>query len=274
MVRVYIVEDHRMIREMLRTSLELEAEIEVVGDAPEAEQALTDLKSKDVDVVLMDIGLPGMNGVDATRRLSEIRPELPVVILTSFQNDNVELAIQAGARGYILKTSPGEELTRAIHAVHKGEAFIDQSLTGRLFQRVSQPARVGGESVLTARQLEILELVADGVRYADVADRLAVSETTVTRDMRAIFHRMGVTAIHERGELHDSTKAPEGPELSPEFWDKAAVVMPVEKKSIHLRVDSDVLDFFKHGGKGHLTRINAVLRSYMEAQKSKVSPKQ
>ena len=76
-------------------------------------------------------------------------------------------------------------------------------------------------------------------------------------------------AMHARGELHDSTKAPEGPELGPEFWDKAKVVMPVEKKSIHLRVDSDVLDFFRHGGKGHLTRMNAVLRSYMEAQKTK-----
>ena len=96
MVRIYIVEDHMMITEMLRTTLEVERDIQVVGASPDAEQALTDLKSLVVDVVLMDIGLPGMSGVEATRLLKERHPDLPIVILTSFQDETIE-AIKAGA---------------------------------------------------------------------------------------------------------------------------------------------------------------------------------
>jgi len=112
--------------------LERGSNIEVVGEASDAEQALSDLQSLEVDVVLMDVGLPEMSGVEATRRLNEMRPDLPVLVMTAFGDEYVEKAITAGARGYVLKTSPSRQLIGAIQAVQRGDVFIDPSLTARL----------------------------------------------------------------------------------------------------------------------------------------------
>ena len=203
MTRVYLVEDQGMIREMLRTLLEIKGEVEVVGESPDAEQALIDLESLDTDLVLMDVQLPGMNGVEATRRLMEFRGDLPVIMLSSFLDEHVEHAIKAGAIGYVLKTSTGEELKRAIDSALRGEASIDPKLTGRLFSRIRQPRQVDDELSLTDRQMEIINQMSNGVRYKDIADRLALSETTVNREIRAIFDRLGASdAAHAISECY------------------------------------------------------------------------
>ena len=191
MIRVYLVEDQGMIREMLQTVLEMGGEIEVVGAAPDAEQALIELESLDTDLVLMDVQLPGIDGVEAVRRLKETRCNLPVVMLSSFEDEYVEQAIEAGAKGYVLKTSAGSELKRAIDSALRWEPFIDPALTARLFQRIRWPRRVGNESYLTDRQMEIIKLVSNGARHNDIAERLALSETTVNREIRAIFDSLG-----------------------------------------------------------------------------------
>ena len=192
-----------MIREMLRTLLEMDGEMEVVGAAPDAEQALIELESRDTDLVLMDVQLPGMNGVEATRRLKDKRCDLPVVMLSSFEDEYVEQAIEAGAIGYVLKGSTGSELRRGIDAALRGEASIDPALTERLFQRIRQPRRVDDEPYLTDRQMEIIGLVSIGARHNDIADQLALSETTVNREIRAIFDSLGANdAAHAVSECY------------------------------------------------------------------------
>ena len=208
MIRVYLVEDQGMIREMIRTLLEIGGEIQVVGAAPDAEQALIELESIDTDLVLMDVQLPGINGVEAARRLKETPCNLPVIMLSSFEDEYVEQAIEAGAIGYVLKTSTGSELKRAIDSALNGEASIDPALTARLFQCITRPRSVDHDLCLTDRQMEIIRLVSNGARRNDIADRLALSETTVNREIRAIFDSLGandsahaISECYKRGIL-------------------------------------------------------------------------
>ncbi len=203
-LRVYIVEDQALFRECLRAKFELEGGVEVVGEADNGEQALRDLSALDVDVVLMDIGLPGMDGIEATRSLKEIRPELPVVVLTSHENEALGDAIEAGVAGYILKTTTARELMEAVRGAQNGQASIDSSLTGKLFSEVAELRKTRRDSILSPRQLEILSLVAAGERYKEVGKIAALSRTTVNREMRAIFDRLGVNdAAHAVSEAHN-----------------------------------------------------------------------
>ena len=208
MIRVYLVEDQEMIREMLQIVLETGGEIEVVGAAPDAEQALIELESLDTDVVLMDVQLPGISGVEAVRQLKETDCNLPVIMLSSFDDETVEQAIEAGAIGYVLKTSASSELKKAIDSALKWEASIDPALTVRLFQRIRWPRRVDDASPMTDRQMEIIRLVSDGARHNDIAERLHLSKTTVNREIRAIFDSLGtndsahaISECYKRGIL-------------------------------------------------------------------------
>ena len=178
--------------------MSVEPTIEVVGDSAAGEQALQELEYLAVDVVLMDIQLPDIDGLEATRQLKKMCPEVAVVILTSFQEGYVEAAFEAGAAGYILKTSKSQQLIQSIHSVYEGGASIDSSLTRALIQRVSD-----GGSPLTGRQVEILRLVAEGSRYPVIAHHLALSVTTVNREMRAIFNSLGANdAAHAVSEAY------------------------------------------------------------------------
>ena len=202
-VRVYLVEDYAILRESLCARLEVEPGVEVVGEAGDAEHALTELKSLQVDVVLMDIELPGMSGIEATRRLKETGQEVSVVMLTSFQDDYVGQAIEAGASGYILKSSTSQQLLQAIMVAHQGQASLDPSLTRSMFKEMAQLRATHTESLLTDRQLKILRLVASGIRYKEIATDLFISETTVNREMRDIFNRLGVNdAAHAISEAY------------------------------------------------------------------------
>ena len=173
-IRVFLVEDDALIRECLRAMLELEPDIEVVGEAPAACYAIPTLESIEVDVVLMDIGMPGIDGIEATRRLKERDPELTVVMLTSNQDD-VQDAIEAGAKGYLMKACTSQQLIQGIKAAHDGQVSIDPLLTGGLIREMADLKRGEGQTLITQRQLEVLKLVADGTRYREIATKLSLS---------------------------------------------------------------------------------------------------
>ena len=202
-IKVYLVEDQDLIRESLSTMLSLESDIEVVGVAADAETALEELEVMSPDVVLMDIRLPGMDGIEATTRIGEIDSDASVLILTSFGDEYIEAALDAGASGYILKSCNREQLVSAVKATHQGQLPIDPSVTTRLVRELSELRKGNSGSQLTPRQLEVLKLVSEGNRYKRIAENLYVSERTVHREMQAIFDRLGVSdAAHAVSEAY------------------------------------------------------------------------
>ena len=202
-IKVYIVEDQALIRESLKAMLDLEQDIEVSGEAASAEQALQELKTLDVDLVLMDIGLPGMDGIAAASALKDRDPRLTVVMLTSHQDGYAAEALWAGASGYILKSCTRQQLVQAIRAACDNQVPIDAAVAADLFGKTGAHAHALKDPLLTTRQVDILKLVATGVRYKDIATRLFISETTVNREMRNIFDRLGVNdATHAVSEAY------------------------------------------------------------------------
>ena len=191
-IRVYLVEDQRLLRESLRTMLELEPEFEVVGEAGDAERALSELGTLNVDVVLMDIGLPGMNGIEATAHLKEKRGDVAVVVLTFLDDEHVAAAIEVGASGYILKSCTRQDLLEALRTAYRGQVPIDPAVAPELLRELAELRKAHRKSLLTPRQIEVLKLVAGGMRYKDIAGTLFVSESTVNREIRNIFDRLGV----------------------------------------------------------------------------------
>ena len=191
-MRVYLVEDEALVRESLHTVLELETDIEVVGEAGDAERAIQELETLDVDIVLMDVRLPGMDGVEATRKLKQRRPGLVVVMLSSYNDDCVGAAFDAGASGYLLKAYKRHHLVQALHAAHQGQSPIDPTLTGGLMHELAELRKAHRDSGLSPRQMEILRMVANGGRYKEIASALFVSESTVNREMRNIYDRLDV----------------------------------------------------------------------------------
>jgi len=202
-IRVYLVEDEALLRKSLRALFDLEAEIEVVGEAGEAVGALKQLETLDVDVVLMDIGLPGMDGIEAIRRIKENGERPAVLTLTAHSGDYLEPALEAGAAGYMLKSSSRQQLVAAVHSAHQGQIPIDPSLTGDLLHEPSYFRKGQPTSQLTPRQMRILKLMAAGSRYKDIGNALFVSRSTVSREIRTIFERLeAADAAHAVSEAH------------------------------------------------------------------------
>ena len=207
-IRVYLVEDEVLLRESLKALLDLESELEVVGESGEASEALEQIEHLAVDVVLMDIGLPGMDGIEAIRRIRENGARPAVLALTSHNADYLELALEAGGDGYMLKSSTRQQLVAAVRSAHLGKIPIDPSLTGDLLRELSYLRKGQQASLLTGRQTEILKLSAKGTRYKDIAQCLFVSKSTVNREIRAIFDRLeaadaaqAVSEAHKKGLL-------------------------------------------------------------------------
>ena len=202
-IRVYLVEDQALLRESLRAMLELEAEVEVVGETGDAEQALRELETLAVDLVLMDIRLPSMDGIEATRLLMQRHGAPKVIILTSYHDEYLEASLGAGAAGYILKSCTRRQLVQAVRAVYQGQVQIDHSLTSSLVRELAELRKAHRASLLTPRQVEILKLVASGSRYKAIASAVFVNERTVQREIRNVFNRLGVNdAAHAVSEAH------------------------------------------------------------------------
>ncbi len=184
MIRILLVDDQRLMRDGLRTLLELEADFEIVGEAGDGQAGLDAFEQTRPDVVLMDIRMPQMNGVEATRRLMSREPDARVIILTTFDDDaNVFEGLRAGARGYLLKDLSGAELAGAIRTVMNGGALIEPSVARKVFAEFARlaPAARPAElpEPLSERELGILRLVADGLSNKEIALKLSLAEGTV-----------------------------------------------------------------------------------------------
>lgn len=190
-IRVLVVDDHYVVREGLRTFLELQEGIEVVGEAADGLEAAAAAERLRPDVVLMDLVMPGLDGVEAMRRIAERSDAARVIVLTSYADDERLLpAVRAGAAGYLLKTAPPQEVVRAIRAAHAGDAVLDPASAGRLLQALA--AGPAERPPLTPREREVLGLVARGFANKRIALELGLSEKTVKTHVGRILQKLGV----------------------------------------------------------------------------------
>jgi NarL family two-component system response regulator LiaR len=192
-ISVLIVDDHGVVRQGLRTFLELLDDIEVIGEAQNGVEAVALVRQHRPDVVLMDLMMPEMDGIEATRQVGTISPTTKVIALTSFTDDEMVFpAIKAGAAGYLLKDVSPPDLARAIQAVHEGETQLHPDITKKLMdQFVSpkvEPTAVPDE--LTARELEVLRLIAQGMSNRELAQALVISEKTVKTHVSNILSKL------------------------------------------------------------------------------------
>ena len=196
MIRVLLADDQQLVREGLARLLRDVDDVEVVGQAANGEQAVEQASRIAVDVVLMDIRMPRLDGIEATRRLRGDDEAPPVLVLTTFDDDEMlSGALRAGAAGFLLKGAPAEDLQRAVRTVAEGGAWLDPAVTGRVLssyrQTASAPAATGNHhDVLTARELEVLCAMAAGHSNAEIASSLFISELTVKSHIGRIFTKL------------------------------------------------------------------------------------
>ena len=189
-VRLLIADDHPVVRSGLRGMLESQPDFEVVGEAENGVEALSLAQRLSPDVVLMDLRMPEMDGVTATKRIKAARPEINVLVLTTYESDaDIFRAVEAGATGYMLKDTPREGLYNAVRAAAGGKPLLASAVAARLMERVRRP----NEETLSGREIEILELVAAGTSNKGIAKQLWISETTVKTHMLHIFEKLGVS---------------------------------------------------------------------------------
>ncbi len=197
-ITILVVDDEALLRGAFRTMLETEDDLEVVGEAADGREAIEQARLRKPDVVLMDVRMPEMDGIEATRRLLEHGPGPRVLILTTFDLDEyVYEAMRAGASGFMLKNSPPDQLAAAIRTVAAGDALLAPTVTRRLIEEFVRRPRVGtGEaselSELTERELGVLKLIARGHSNAEIAKLLIVSEATVRTHVNRILTKLGV----------------------------------------------------------------------------------
>ncbi|HYF91674.1 MAG TPA: response regulator transcription factor [Symbiobacteriaceae bacterium] len=194
-VKVLVVDDHRVVRAGLAALLRQNAALEVVGEAGNGEEAVRLAGQLKPDVVLMDMQMPVMNGVEATQRIKAQWPGIQVLVLTTYDDDELIWGgLQAGAKGYLLKDAPPEELLQGIMAVASGQSLLPPHIAAKLMQVISQggPARDDGADPLTERELEILQFMARGAANKEIAAALYISENTVKTHISNLFQKLDV----------------------------------------------------------------------------------
>jgi len=197
MIRLLLADDHRIIREGLRLILETTEDFEIAGEAANGEEAVRLCAELEPDVVLMDLRMPGMGGIAAIEKITAFRPAIAVVILTTFNEDDLLLkGLRSGARGYLLKDTDRESLFAAIRAAARGETLLKPEMLGRLLaDRRREPPAPGGDppgSGLTEREREVLRAVAEGRRSKEIGAALGISERTVKAHLANIYSKLGV----------------------------------------------------------------------------------
>jgi two-component system response regulator NreC len=202
-IRILIADDHGVLRAGLRALLSAEAELEVIEEATNGEEALKLSKELQPDIVLMDISMPGATGIDVTRRLKQILPDVRILILTVHEDEGLlQEAIQAGASGYIVKRAVESELIDAIRAVWRGDLYVHPTMTRALFKEISSPASANTKDApveaLTPREVDVLQLIAQGYTNRQMADMLSISVRTVESHRSNL---MGKLDLHSRVEL-------------------------------------------------------------------------
>jgi DNA-binding NarL/FixJ family response regulator len=195
-IHVLIADDHILYREGVRKMLSVAPDIEIVGEAANGDEAITQALILQPDIILMDIKMPGLNGIEATRRILYASPRIGVLVITMFETDEtVFAAMRAGARGYLLKDADQEEVLRAVQAVSRGEAIFSPAIAERLIHYFAALKPANADRAfpeLTDREREILHLIAQGHSNSDIAERLLLSMKTVQNHVSNIFSKLQV----------------------------------------------------------------------------------
>jgi two-component system, NarL family, response regulator LiaR len=207
MIRVMIADDHAIVRKGIRALLSESEGFDVVAEVGDGQEAVKRAEEMRPDVILMDLLMPVMDGIEATRQITNRNPRARILVLTSFAADNkVFPAIKAGATGYLLKDSSPDELLRAIRQVNRGEPSLHPAIARKLLQEVAHPAELEpAPEALTAREMAVLQLIAQGLSNQEIADRISVSEPTVRSHVSRILGKLHLAsrtqaalyAVHE-----------------------------------------------------------------------------
>jgi NarL family two-component system response regulator LiaR len=193
-IRVLVADDHAIVRKGICALLATEPDIVVVAEAQDGREAMAEAQRVQPDVILMDLVMPDLDGLEATRRITSCQPEVRILVLTSFaSNDKVFPAIKAGALGYLLKDTGPEELVLAIRQVYRGESSLHPSVARKVLRELSDPSeREPDTDPLTQRELEVLQLVARGYSNRDISDELAISEATVRTHVSRVLTKLNL----------------------------------------------------------------------------------
>jgi len=196
-IKIMLAEDHVLVREGTKEMLDREDDMEVVAEAGDGEEAVRLVTEKDLDIVIMDIALPKLNGIEATKQIKEISPRTAILVLTAYDDDEYVFALlEAGAAGYLLKDVSTDKLVEAIRAVQAGESMLHPAIARKVVNRFSRPVEGGKEETpveeLTEREIEVLQLAGKGITNREIADSLSISHRTVQAHLSHIFSKLGV----------------------------------------------------------------------------------